>query len=139
MKKMVAMLLVSVMSITMGGCAALGMAVPALTSVAAKVADAEAILAIVKSAIDLFYAVNPKAPGRLDVEKAYAACQEALDAAVLTSNGVKDMSAKDETAAFTKFRQAWTDLTTVLAQYHVDNDPNVKGAVSRFRRPLAAQ
>jgi hypothetical protein len=123
----------------LGGCSFLQAAVPALTSVAAKVADAQAILAEIKSAIDLFYLLNPKAPGQIEVAKAYVGCQRALDAAVLVSNGVKDMSASDESAAFAKFRQAWAELDAVLIEARVDSDPKVKGAVSRFRRPLAAE
>jgi hypothetical protein len=93
------------------GCASL---IPILTDVITYVQDASAILNVVLVAEKEFFQVAPNPSLQKQIEQKVVEAQLALDTAIRTTRGVKDLSSDQVDAAFAEFRQAYASLVDLL-------------------------
>jgi hypothetical protein len=108
LKLVTCVLMVSMMT----GCA--GGLSPVLNEVLTDVSDAAQILNVIRSVATIFFLSHPNQDAQVKVEEALAKTQLALDGALRATKGAKELTEKDNNAAFNDFRTAYEDLTRVL-------------------------
>lgn len=115
MKKLMLLLAMVLCTIfSFPGCAAVNRALPILTDVIVAVQDAQQILEVIDSAADAWFEQHPDPNMKTKYAKAIDKCRTALDVALRTSRGAKELNQQEVDKAFQDFKVAYVELTSLL-------------------------
>lgn len=103
-----------VMALALGGCSTLAAALPILTDVIAKVTDGIQILDQIQAFVDRYFAAHPNEAQQKKVGQAIATTRSALNVALRTSRGAKELSDEQADAAFADFKVAYKELLSLV-------------------------
>ena len=141
MKKLMLLLAMVLCTIfSFPGCAAINRALPILTDVIVAVQDAQQILEIIDAAADAWFEQHPDPAMKIKYAKAIGKCRTALDVALRTSRGAKELNQQEVDKAFQDFKVAYGELTSLLQGAGIMGSDNLLKASPhqvRVPEPLA--
>jgi len=115
-KSLVAVIAIALTPVGLGGCAALQQAVPYLQDAVEVAQDAGSVLAFISNLVQAFFTASPNPALSAQIGSAIGTAELALSAAVQAVDGVVNLSAEQEDAAFANFRAAYTQIVNLLTQ-----------------------